>query len=177
VKSDNRHKSWLTFVRKVFDVAANYTVEELSEFRSMAERENSALGQIVDGYYKLARRSESRVMDHPGRPASNRTRGSQMHLFDLLREKKFFPMNSDLALFAERVVPRMRAYSFDKMARSDIAARIIEFIENSDPRARAALEKSMRDALTAMKSSPKSSRSERLSFLSKWERIIKGLEL
>ena len=67
----------------------------------------------------------------------------------------------------------MRSFRFDKMSRSDIAARVIEHIEGLDPRARDALETSMREALAAMnKREPREA--ERQSFLSKWEAIIRG---
>ncbi|MGH6980805.1 MAG: hypothetical protein ACREFC_06325, partial [Stellaceae bacterium] len=70
-------------------------------------------------------------------------------------------------------VPHMRTYRFDKMSRSDIAARIIEYIEDSGPGTREALEASMREALGAIgKRPPKDA--ERQSFISEWENIIKG---
>lgn len=174
---ENRHKSWLTFLRKAMDVPLNYTLEDLHSFRRLALREHPSLVRMIEGYINLANNAETDAQieaDLSGAP--KRGRVSQMHLFDLLREKQFFPLNSDLAQFAARVVPGMRTYSFDKMARSDIAARIIEYIEASDPRARAALEKSMRQALSSMKKGP-TKKVDRRSFLSKWERIIKGLEL
>jgi hypothetical protein len=62
---------------------------------------------------------------------------------------------------------------FDKMSRGDIAARIIEYLETRNPRTRQTLETSMREAITA--GSVKTS--DRKSFFSKWERIIKGTEL
>ncbi len=100
-----------------------------------------------------------------------------MHLFDLLRQRAFFPQNLDLASFAARVLPNLRKFRFDKMSRGDIAARIIESIEESDPKTREALEVSMRQALQEMtKRSVGDTENERLSFLSKWERIIKGSE-
>ena len=70
----------------------------------------------------------------------------------------------------------MRNYRFDKMSRGDIAARIIEYIEQSDPRARSKLEDFMREALGEIKSGHVR-QVDRSSFFSKWERIIKGLEL
>jgi hypothetical protein len=160
------------------EVPLDYTVEELRSFRKLAMRENPSLVRMIEGYIDLAVNSETRAgVDASSTSAApKRGRGAQMHLFDLLREKTFFPLNSDLAQFAARVVPGMRTYSFDKMARSDIAARIIEYIEGSDPRARAALEASMREALFSIKKGP-TKKLDRRSFLSKWERIIKGLEL
>jgi hypothetical protein len=177
VPLDNRHKAWLSFVRKALDVPIEHTMEELRSFQRIAMTENPSLVPLIQDYITLIKRSESRAKPSgAGGGPRKVARAGQMHLFDLLREKKFFPLNSDLAQFAARVVPDMRSYSFDKMARSDIAARIIEYIENSDPRARAALESSMREALASINKDP-STKVDRRSFLSKWERIIKGLEL
>jgi hypothetical protein len=94
-----------------------------------------------------------------------------MHLFDLLREPRLFPSNLDLSEFAARVLPNMSRKRFDKMSRGDIAARIIEYLETRDPHTRERLEASMRDAMTS------GSHADRQSFLSQWEKIIKGIEL
>lgn len=166
--------AWIQFERDVLKVALGRSKEELRAFLKIASREYPLLAPIIIGYIELASRSDSLV--RPRRPdseARSRIRPKQMHLYDLLREKTFFPQNLDLSTFAARVLPHMRTYRFDKMSRSDIAARIIEYIESSDPSTRGALETSMREALDAMagRAAPDS---ERLSFLSKWEQIIKG---
>ncbi len=80
---------------------------------------------------------------------------------------------SELVDWLSNLQSEWESASFNKMSRADIAARIIEHLEARDPRTREELEKSMRDALAAR---PDTS-SGRESFLSKWERIIKGIEL
>jgi plasmid stabilization system protein ParE len=177
VPTDNRHKAWLTFVRRAMDVPLDYTVADLHQFRRLALHESPSLVRLIEGYIDLAVNAETSAQsERVISGSSGRKRSPPMHLFDLLREKTFFPRNSDLAQFAARVVPGMRTYSFDKMARSDIAARIVEYVEDNSATARGALEKSMRDALSSMKREPEK-KVDRRSFLSKWERIIKGLEL
>jgi hypothetical protein len=127
----------------------------------------------VDEYIRLMETSDSDVREKRPAPRTSRKTSKQMHLFDLLREKTFFPQNLDLARFAERALPHLRAFRYDKMSRSDIAARIIEHIESRDPDTRDTLEESMRQALSDMTGkAPKEV--ERKSFLSKWESIIKG---
>ncbi len=92
-------------------------------------------------------------------------------MFDLLRDKKLFPSNSDLSGFAARIIPSMTTLTrWEKMSRGEIVAKIIEYVETRDPRARQALEASMRDALASGPDKP----SDRRSFFSKWEQIIKG---
>lgn len=169
----NKHRAWLVFLRKALDVPVDYSVDQLRAFRDIAARENPSVVPLIEDYLRLAKRSETGAPYRSG--GMPRTRHAQMHLFDLLREKRFFPRNSDLARFASRVLPEMRSYTFDKMARSDIAARIIEHIENSDPRTRTALESSMRQALDSLMVGVVKKVDK--SFLSKWENIIKGLEL
>lgn len=176
---ESKHKAWLTFVRKALDVPLGFSVDDLRTFRAVASRHSPSLIPLVEAYYRLAKSSETSVGASKVAASLKKSRGRQMHIFDLLREKKFFPTNADLANFAARVMPHMRTYRFDKMSRGDIAARVIEFIEQSDPRARNALEESMREALEALKH--KRTRpavdADRRSFLSKWEKIIKGLEI
>jgi hypothetical protein len=175
VPTDNRHKAWLRFVNRALDVPLGYSKEDLWSFRSIAKRELPSLVPVIEALINLSESAETEVEDvAPTSPS--RIKPSQMHLFDLLREKKFFPQNLDLATFASRVMPHMRPYRFDKMSRSDIAARIVEHIEESDPSKRAKLEKSMRQALSSMTKKPPKE-IDRRSFLSRWEKIIKGLEL
>jgi len=146
--------------------------EDLLAFRDIAFSEHRALLAIIEQYIRLAQASDSDV--RAAKPASRkRTSPKQMHLFDLLREKTFFPQNLDLARFASRVLPGLKTYRFDKMSRGDIAARIIESIENSDPKTKEALERSMREALDDLSGHPTRD-AERQSFMSKWEQIIKG---
>ncbi|MER9748875.1 hypothetical protein [Mesorhizobium sp. M0140] len=173
--SDRKHEAWLKFSKDILALAAGKSKEDLRQFRDIADFHHPAIAPIINAYLDLAIRSDSdvkmpsAVAKRPRRQAASR----DMHLFDLLREKTFFPQNLDLARFAGRILPSLRTNRFDKMSRSDIAARIIEFIEASDPGTKQALESSMRDGLDALAGRPPKE-SERRSFLSKWESIIKG---
>jgi hypothetical protein len=175
VVNDTKHHAWLNFIQKAASVPSDYSKEDMKAFRRIAARESPSLVPLIDAYLNLAQQSDTATGARRSaeRKGSN---GGNMHLFDLLREKRLFPQNLLLAQFASRVLPHMRNYRFDKMSRSDIAARIIEHIERSDPRTRSKLEESMREALGQIKVRP-TKEIDRTSFFSKWERIIKGLEL
>ena len=181
---DRKHQNLLRFIRKAVDVPSGYSKEDLIAFRSIASRYYPLLVSLIDDYIQLAEKSDTEVSptgNHeiflPGfskRPRPKRKSDpSQMHLFDLLRSKKLFPSNSDLSDFAARIMPNMRIYRFDKMSRADIAGRIIEYLERRGPRTREKLETSMRETMA----SPADRDSDRKSFLSKWEKIIKGIPL
>ena len=173
---ENDHRAWLRFVRKAAELTADYSIEDLGRFRDLARLESPMFLHLIEAYIQLAEKSETRVSS-VSKQSRRKRNGSQMHLFDLLREKTFFPQNLDLAQFASRILPHMRTFRFDKMSRSDIAARIIEYLEGqTDASTKERLETSMREAMTEMKRRP-GRHAERESFLSKWERIIKGLEL
>lgn len=169
---DRRHQALLRFVARLTELAAAYSREELVTFRSIATREYPALVPLIDQYVRLAEKNETNVQPRrvksSGRP---RRPEAEIHLFDLLREKKLFPSNSDLAQFASRVMPNIEGRRFHKMSRADIAARIIEHLETLNGRTREALETSMREA---MDSTPEKT-SDRKTFFSTWEKIIKGL--
>jgi len=165
----------LQFLRKILDVPLGYSKDDLILFREMASRDFPPFAKIIDEYIRLAERAGSDVVPirqlvagRPHRKASSQ----QMHLFDLLREKQLFASNNELTEFAKRVLPNIKGHRFNKMSRGDIAARIVEYLESKDPRTREELELSMRDAMAAPAIKP----AERKSFLSKWERIIKGIE-
>lgn len=173
---DRTHKRLLEFIRKVLSVPMGYSKEDLTMFRSVASKNYPLLLGIIEGYLGLAEESETQLpMFGPGYSSGRSSRASseEMHLFDLLREKKLFASNADLAKFAAKVLPGIKGNRFDKMSRGDIAARIIEFLETKDPSTRKKLQSSMREAVD---SSPGRS-VDRKSFVSKWEKIIKGIEL
>jgi len=181
---DRKHQNLLRFVRKVIDVPSGYSKDELIAFRSTAARHYPLLVPLIDDYLQLAEGSDTEVFATGGREillpgfskrnkTSRKNDPGQMHLFDLLRSKKLFPSNSDLSDFAARIMPNMRSYRFDKMSRADIAGRVIEYLEKRDPRTREELETSMREAMIASADRT----TDRKSFLSKWEKIIKGIPL
>jgi hypothetical protein len=175
VPDANLHKPWLAFARKVMAVTESYSKDQLWALRNRALLEMPSMVPVIEAYLNMAERWESEGFP-PAEPM-NPSRLPKVHLFDLLREEKFFPQNLDLAKFASRVLPKLRAFRFDKMSRTDIAGRIIEHIEKSDPEKRKRLEKSMREALTALSNKPdKTSRKDIDTFLSRWERIIKGVD-
>ena len=173
---DHKHRSFLSFIRKIVDVPVGYSKDDLAVFRSIALRDYHSLVPLIDEYLRLAERADTEVVGKNTEPKTKSTRkqgAEQMHLFDLLRQRKLFPLNEDLSEFAGRVLPNMSRYRFDKMSRADIAARIIEYLEDRDPSTRQKLEASMRDAM-----SPGADKAaDRRSFLSKWEKIIKETQL
>lgn len=172
---DNRHKRLLQFIKRILDVPLGYSRDDLVMLRSAASKEYPALVSLVDEYIKLVERSAVDTQPGTDRGRSNKRRGGSesMHLFDLLREKKLFPSNADLSEFAGNILPGIKRNRFDKMSRGDIAARVIEHLETKDRRTRDELEASMREAMKSDHAKPM----ERQSFLSKWERIIKGTQL
>jgi len=176
VVQDRRHQSLLQFIRKIADTVAGYSKDDLVLFRSVASREFPSLVALIDDYIRLAERSDTDVLT-PGKAKSPKRTpkesAQQMHLFDLLRDKRLFASNNDLAGFATRILPNIKSNRFDKMSRGDIAARIIEHLESKDRRTREELEASMREAV----SSPVVKPADRKTFLSKWENIIKGIPL
>jgi hypothetical protein len=172
---DNRHKRLLQFIKRIVDVPLGYSRDDLVLLRSVSSREYPTLVRLIDEYIKLAERSalELPPESERGVPVGSTNRrfsSGDMHLFDLLREKKLFPSNSDLAEFAGKILPGIKGNRFDKMSRGDIAARVIEHLETKDRRTREELEASMREAMRPDRAKP----TERQSFLSKWESIIKG---
>ena len=170
---DNRHKRILQFVKRIIEVPLGYSKDDLVLLRSFASSEYPACISLIDEYVRLAERSS---LDLPGVRAPLEStvarESNDMHLFDMLREKKLFPSNSELAEFAGKILPGIKGNRFDKMSRGDIAARVIEYLETKDPRTRKALEASMQDAMKS--TSEEAYRAA--SFLSKWERIISGTQ-
>jgi hypothetical protein len=174
LNQDTRHHGFLKFVSRIADVPLGYSKTDLIEFRHLAEMDFPGLVPLIEDYIRLAEKSESNA--DPALPKKAKSQripqSGNMHLFDLLREKHLFASNTDLAEFAARILPKMKQNRFHKMARGDIAARIIEYLDTRDPRTRAELEKSMRDAMSSA-----TKPAERRDFFSKWEKIIKGIPL
>lgn len=173
---DNKHRALLQFIRRIVEVPAGHSKEDLMIFRSVASREYPSLVPLMDEYLRLAERADADVTPSKLQPKAKEPRNGgpgSMHLFDMLRDKRLFPSNSDLSDFAGRVLPGISRTRFDKMSRGDIAARIIEYLETKDRHTRDELEASMREAMV----SGSTRATDRKSFFSAWEKIIKGIEL
>ena len=169
---DRRHDAWLKFTRAILDIPLGRSREELITYLHMAEDQHPSLVPIIKCYIELAERSTSNYTSHMEKTRKTAT-SRQKHLFDLLRAKEFFPQTLDLARFAARIIPEIPTSRFSKISREEIAAKIIVYIEGKGPSARRELEMSMRNALSELGDQPRPA-VERQSFLSKWERIIKG---
>ncbi len=165
------------FLKKALELVSSYSKEDLRKFHDLACKDYPSLAPLIREYLDVAGRGDTDVLPSRGANRANADRGRhdarQMHLFDLLRDRRLFASNNDLADFAGRVLPEMSRSRFDKMSRGDIAARIIEYLETLDPNTRERLEASMREAL---KHSPNDVGDKR-SFFSTWEKIIKGINL
>jgi len=172
---EDRHKFWLEFARKIIDVPLEYSKDDFLAFRSIAMREQPALVQVIEAFIQIIDRSELDIELRRLSSRKGKKHAQPLHLFDLLRSKQLFPQNLDLAKFASRVMPHMRSFRFDKMSRSDMAARIIEHVEQSNPPARKRLEESMTIAMAAMRYRA-SKKVDRYSYLSKWEKIIRDIQ-
>lgn len=169
------HQAFLSFINRTSEIASRFSREDLMLFKDLAMAEFPAFVSVIEGYIRLAECSESDAqIQTPSTRYSAKTNGdatSSLHLFDLLRDKRLFPTNSDLASFAGRILPGMNQHRFDKMSRGDMATRVIEYLETLEKNKRSKLEESMREALISRPSSGKASK----TFFSQWERIIKGL--
>ncbi len=173
---DQKHRALLQFIKKIVEVPAGHSKEDLMIFRSVASKEYPSLIPVMDAYLRLAEKADTNVSPVERRQSRSKEarRGDPaMHLFDMLRDKRLFPSNSDLSNFAARVLPGMSRTRFDKMSRGDIAARVIEYLETKDRHTRDELEASMREAM--LSGSDKAT--DRKSFFTAWEKIIKGIEL
>jgi hypothetical protein len=157
------------------DVAAGYGKDDLLQFRSLASHDYRALVPLIEEYLRLAERSDTDVAPYDSARSSKlgKRQAGQMHLFDLLRNKKLFPSNNDLASFAQKILTNVPSGRFGKISRPEIAAKIIEHLETLPEETRHRLESSMRDALR----SGSKKQTDKGTFLSKWEKIIKGIDL
>ncbi len=185
--TENRqHKTFLRFVSRLVDLATLYSKENLFKFLDISSKEFPALTGIIHEYIRLAEKADTDI-ECKSRPSTfarsfayletTKLGNSklEMHLFDLLRSKKLFATNADLAEFAQRILPKMAPRRFDKMSRGDIAARIIVYLEGRKPEKRQRLERAMREALVLL-SSPSRKKTSKRTFFQQWEKIIKGTE-
>lgn len=170
-----RQQDYFRFVSKAADLVSEYTYEELSLFRRMARKSSPGMMPVISGYMEMLRRAGEPELSRSETGRSETLNGNSrtnVHLFDLLRSKELFPTNVELAQFASKVLPGMANRRYDKMSRAEIAARVVEYLETLPTEKSSRLEELMRDAIAN-----KSTRRDRQSFFSKWERIIKGIEL
>lgn len=170
---DNLHRQWLEFARRLIEVPIGYSNEELRAFRRVAAREQPALVRLIDAYIDIAGRYglDTEILTIGARRKKNHAQ--PIDFFSLLRSRKLFPRNLDLAVFATRALPRMQDVRYDKLSRSAISARIVEHLETCDAEALKKLARSMEEALAVTTQHP-TREMDRRSYLSKWIQIMVG---
>src|ERR1700735_16733 len=121
VAQDHKHRGLLQFIRKILDVPLGRSKEDLVTFRSVASKEYSSVVPLIDEYIRLSERADTEALPEPSdsKRKPGKAEAGHMHLFDMLRDKRLFPSNSDLSEFAGRVLPNMSRNRFDKMSRGD----------------------------------------------------------
>lgn len=166
------------------EIPAVYSRDELLQFYDQVHNHFPAYVKLVRDFIDLAEISETGVTDKLlSNPRSLESLGNfkgtknpaigDVHLFDLLRSKTLFPSNMHLADFAARILPNMTRTRFAKVSRADIAARIIEYLEDKEPARRQRLEQSMREAISEV-GSKRPAKSKTETFFRQWEQIIRG---
>ena len=178
------HKDWLEFLRKAADLPIGYSVDDLLYFQRVAERQYPALAPLVAACVHLAQASDLAIAFEGPEPAKTVTVGSparvhangyhQREVSPLLRDEKLFPKNTDLIKLANRLLPDMHQYRFDKMSRSSIIGKIIDHMDTLATKKRTKIENALRQAAEATRNEPSVAGS---SFFTRWEEIIKNLEL
>ena len=163
---------YFKFISGLSDLLSSVTRDDLMRFRHLARHGFADLVPVIEGCIKMIGRRKLPPETTIG-STDVPQRGSDEHLFDLLRSKEHFPTNSRLAEFATRILPGITRKRYDKMSRADIAGQIIEYIEAFPARKKERLESLIREAI---KSPDRQAREQQESFFSKWEKIIKGLE-
>jgi hypothetical protein len=170
-------QAYMSFISKLTQLMSDYSHDDLEAFVHQSQKNFPTVAPVLiacmqmmapEAGMNVRRRWKERISSNA------MDRNAHAHLFDLLRSKELFPTNGDLATFAGRILPGMDKKRFDKMSRADIAARIIEYLETQDSIKSRRLQTSMRNAMARNSSSHKT---ERESFFSQWESIIKGIPI
>ena len=151
--STNRAR-YLKFVSTMLNVAADFSAEELVQFRRMAASKMPGAVTLVDGLTNLT--------EHLGDTSATIPKRS---LRDFLMSKDHFPKNRDLIAVATRVMPDLPDRRWDKMSREKVVMNILAQIESMNAGRREKLEHALRKA--PMTSSGKD------SFFADWEKIVK----
>lgn len=176
------HKDWLEFLRKAADLPIGYSVDDLLYFQRIAEGQYPALAPLVAACVHLAQASDlaiavegiAAVKTGMG-PERGQTNGyHQRDMTPLLRDEKLFPKNTDLIRLANRLLPDMHHYRFDKMSRSAIIGKIIDHMDMLPAKKRSKIEDALRQAAEAAKNEPSVPGS---SFFTRWEDIIRNTKL
>ena len=185
------HKDWLEFLRKAAELPIGYTVDDLLYFQRIAERQYPALAPLVAACIHLAQTSEMAIaMEGPAPekpqasqdpplvpPATTLASSGNGHhtraMAVLLKDETLFPKNTDLVRLATRLLPDMRHYRFDKMSRSSIIGKVVDHMDALPARKRTKIEGALREAAEATRNDPPAT----ASFFTRWEEIIKNLNL
>ena len=178
------HNDWLEFLRKAADFPVGYNVDDLLYFQRIAERHYPALAPLVAACVHLAQASDLAIAAEGSKPAKRgtvvrptRAQANGYHqpeMTSLLRDEKLLPKNTDLIKLANKLLPDMHQYRFDKMSRSSIIGKITDHMDTLPPKKRIRIENVLKQAADATRNEPSVSPT---SFFTRWEDIIKNIEL
>jgi hypothetical protein len=186
------HKDWFEFLQKAAELPIGYSVDDLLYFQRIAQRQYPALEPLVAACIHLAQTSDMEIAVEGPEPSKQPVNGEPPfraptgtsslqtdgdHSRDmtmLLQDEKLFPKNTDLIRLATRLLPDMHQYRFDKMSRSSIISKIVDHMKTLPDKKRTKIGAVLRQAADATQNDPPvTSR----SFFTRWEDIIKNMEL
>lgn len=159
---DTLPRQYLRFVSRLYDLAAEFSPEELEQVRGVARTHQAgAIAEAADALAQLAQ---------PGAPKNGLKRKvpepaprSEAPLREAFSSRELFPTKDALAAF---LAPYVKVKPRAKESRERFAVRADGLVGQAPPEVRSHLERALSDILA---------RNPGTSFVNKWSRLIRGL--
>lgn len=171
--SYRNHDGWAEFLQKAVRLPTGYSLDDLKWFEQVAKRQYPMLAPLVTACIELARSSgnlgPSRSVEQKSEHVKNVADDSVQDVYEILRDISIFPKNSDVIELIQRMLPDMPAARLDKMSREEVIKRIDRQLDKEGLKRRY----QFASVLRAIQSQPNSTGSRPLSFLARWEAVIR----
>lgn len=177
--TDRDHRTWFGFLERLAVLSREYSIEDLRWLKKEAVGRYPSAIPMIDACLSLAAsdnralRSEPVSDEKPPKSGQADVRLNSPLSAALLNAERF-PANSDLVAFARSILPTFPELRFDKMGRGRIVDTIIAHMQKAAPETRGSFERALLQSGHANSDDVTNPKGARSSFLSDWERVIKG---
>lgn len=172
--TERDHRNWFRFLEKLATLSGEYSVDDLKWLKKEASRRYPSAIPLIEACLNLANSDSkplrSGSLNDEGSPMKRHADARDASPISLaLFDTDMFPGNSDLVALAKATIPKFPDLRFDKMGRARIVDTVLAHVQKAPEDAR----KSFEQAVLGEVGSPKSVDTGG-SFLSGWEKVIKG---
>lgn len=170
---ENKFKnSYFKFLSTITGILSEYTTNQLNEFRYISKNSFPEMTSVIEAFLQVLNSNIKKVSYNKDVGLIKKiipTNMEKLSLENLFMSKDLFPSNKDLIEFTNRILKKK--INLVRPSRATIVKKIMRALDSLNSNRREKLERMIRDEIA------KGNNFKSQSFFSRWEEIIKGIEL